>query len=222
MVRSGNGGSGRGSRGKTSPPVDTRLGHGCIAPVPRALLVGHSGDVEADLVGAAVLAAAVATGVHVVRLLLALAGTRDAQERRREGVGLTLRVEDMKGLVRDARGDDDKVLVREYQADLKTHLAKAKDLAEKIQEIKAGRLNGKDAVATFEQFHELLQNIANSIQNLDSMADLDFVMRKLFMNLTVTDQKITGITQNSPFCDLYETKTILHNGESVVVNEKPR
>jgi hypothetical protein len=31
---------------------------------------------------------------------------------------------------------------------------------------------------------------------------LDFIIKKLFMNVTVTNQKVTDITQNSPFREL--------------------
>ena len=47
-----------------------------------------------------------------------------------------------------------------------------------------------------------LNFIANLIQNIDAITDLDFIMRKIFMNFTVTDQKVTKITQNSPFREL--------------------
>jgi site-specific DNA recombinase len=110
------------------------------------------------------------------------------------------RAEDMKNLSRGAKGD--KVLVKEYQADMKKHLGKAKELAEQITKIKSERLNATDAIATYEDFHELFGNLANLIQKIDSMADLEYIIRKIFMNVTVTDQKVANITQNSPFREL--------------------
>lgn len=110
------------------------------------------------------------------------------------------RMEDMKELSRAAKGD--KVLVKEYQADTKKHLGKVKELGEQIAKLKSERLNPSDAIATFEEFHELFANLANLIQKIDGMADLDFIIKKIFMNVTVTDQKVAHITQNSPFREL--------------------
>jgi site-specific DNA recombinase len=110
------------------------------------------------------------------------------------------RVEDMKELIRRDKGD--KVLEREYKKDLKIHLEKASDLEDKLKKIKAKKDNAKNAVATYEEFHELFENIANLIPKIDGMTDLDFIIKKLFMNVTVTDQKVTEITQNSPFREL--------------------
>lgn len=110
------------------------------------------------------------------------------------------RMEDMKELARGAKGD--RVLVKEYQADMKANLAKAKELSEQITILKSQRLNPNEAIATFEEFHELFKNIANLIRKIDGMADLDFIIRKIFMNVTVTDQKVADITQNSPFREL--------------------
>ncbi|MBI2473381.1 recombinase family protein [Candidatus Uhrbacteria bacterium] len=110
------------------------------------------------------------------------------------------RMEDMKELARGAKGD--KVLVKEYQADMKASLAKAKELSAQITKLKIEHLNPKEAIATFEEFHELFANLAQLIQKIDSMADLDSIIKKIFMNVTVTDQKVTQITQNSPFREL--------------------
>lgn len=124
------------------------------------------------------------------------------------------RVEDMKELVRKDKGD--KVLEREYKGDMKIHLEKSKELERKVQKLKAQKDNVKGALATYEEFHELFQNIANLIPKIDAMADLDYIIKKLFMNVTVTDQKVADITQNSPFREL------CWSPNSAMVNEKQR
>ncbi len=121
-----------------------------------------------------------------------------AQKRQAE-----MRVEDMKELIRRDKGD--KVLEREYKADLKMHIAKGQELGKKIAKLKAQKENAKDAIATYAEFHELFQNIAELIPKMDNMAELDFIIKKLFMNVTVTNQKVTNITQNSPFRELCGT-----------------
>ena len=109
------------------------------------------------------------------------------------------RVVDIKELL---QSEDDTVLKREYKNDLKTQLEKVKYLDGKISKLKTERVNGNDAVVAIGDFIELFQNIANLIRKIDSMADLDFIMRKLFMNFVVKDQKVAEITQNSPFREL--------------------
>lgn len=104
----------------------------------------------------------------------------------------------LKRLARGAKGD--KVLVKEYRVDIKKHLVK--ELAAQIAKLKVERVNTSDAIATYEEFHELFQNVANLTQKIDSMADLDFIIKKFFMNVTVIDQKVTKITPNSPFREL--------------------
>ncbi|KKR03078.1 MAG: Recombinase [Candidatus Uhrbacteria bacterium GW2011_GWF2_39_13] len=110
------------------------------------------------------------------------------------------RVSDMKELIRDAKGD--KVLVKEYESDMKKHLAKVKDIDKELKKLEVTRTDAHGALVNFEEFHELFQNIAVHIQNIDAMNDLDFIMRKLFINFTITDGKVTEITQNSPFREL--------------------
>ncbi len=110
------------------------------------------------------------------------------------------RVVDMKELARAAKGE--KMLVKEYQEDMKKNLAKSKELAEKIKKLNAPKLNASDVVLAFEDFHELFQNLASYIQKVESMKDLDYIMRKLFMNFSVKDGKVAGVTQNSPFREL--------------------
>jgi site-specific DNA recombinase len=110
------------------------------------------------------------------------------------------RVADMKELIQEAKGD--KMLVKEYEADMKKHIVATKDTGKKLKKLEAIKLNAQGALVSFEEFHELFQNIAEYIQKIDSMADLDFIMRKLFMNFVVENGKVTEVTQNSPFREL--------------------
>lgn len=128
------------------------------------------------------------------------------------------RIEDMKELIQDAKGD--KVLVKEYEIDLKKHLTKSKAITAQLKELTATKVDAKQAVLTFDEFHELFQNIANYIQKVDSMADLDYLMRKLFMNFTVTDKKVTNIKQNSPFAELLQKEKTPHDEKSSLVTPR--
>ncbi|MDP2632051.1 MAG: hypothetical protein Q8P30_04795 [Candidatus Uhrbacteria bacterium] len=54
---------------------------------------------------------------------------------------------------------------------------------------------------------------------MDIMADLDFIMRKIFMNVTITDQKVADITQNSPFRELcLDTDSAMVTSKTTAMN----
>lgn len=103
------------------------------------------------------------------------------------------------------RGEEDRVLVTEYKHDLKEQLEKAKKLEAQIKAAKLKRERANDVILTYESFIELFQNLAQRIQKIESMEQLNFVIKKLFTNFVVDGQKVTKITQNSPFGELCGT-----------------
>lgn len=100
------------------------------------------------------------------------------------------------------RKEEDAVLIREYKKDLKTGLEEAKKLEAQINASKLKRERANDIILTYESFIELFQNLAQRIQKIDRMDQLDFVIKKLFSNFLVDGQKVLQITQNSPFREL--------------------
>jgi hypothetical protein len=96
-------------------------------------------------------------------------------------------------------------------------LKASKELSAKLKKLTTKKVDAKQAILTFDDFHELFQNIANYIQKVDSMADLDYLMRKLFMNFTVTNKKVTNIQQNSPFAELSVQSKNHPEGDSLMV-----
>ncbi len=100
------------------------------------------------------------------------------------------------------RGETDADLRREFKRDVQKDVAASLELAEKIKTLKKVKEASTDAMASMEEFVELFRNIANLARKIDSMADLDYIMRKLLTNLTVKGGKIIHITQNSPFREL--------------------
>ena len=85
---------------------------------------------------------------------------------------------------------------------MKKQVKKKKELDAELKRLQATKTNANEAIVSFDEFHELFQNIANYIQKIDSMKNLDYIMRKLFMNFYIKDQKVAEITQNSPFREL--------------------
>ena len=112
---------------------------------------------------------------------------------------LAQRITDTKEQIRN---EEDTVLIREYKRDLKEQLEKAKILEAKIKVTKQNRERANDVILTYENFYELFHNLAQRIQNIERMDQLDFVIKKLFTNFLVDGQKVLQITQNSPFREL--------------------
>ena len=97
---------------------------------------------------------------------------------------------------------DDTVLEKEFKNDLRQHISRQKELEREIHKIKKQRTDGKRAYQSYEEFIELFGNLAQRIKILQNMEDLDFVLRKVFLNFVVEGKKVTKITQNSPFREL--------------------
>ena len=128
------------------------------------------------------------------------------------------RLEDVKDLMRMHKND--KMLISEFKKDMKKHRAKLDDLDQQIEKLKGQRVNVKSTILTFEEFHELFKNTADLIGKIDHMADLDFVMRKIFMNFAVEDGKVIEIRQTPIFAALSETKKNLLLEDTSLVTSK--
>lgn len=110
------------------------------------------------------------------------------------------RAEEAKQLLAEHKGDA--ILVKEFKADLVKHLENHKIIEKKIAMTEQEKEAGKTAIQSYEEFIELFGNVAQRIQKITNMADLDFILKKLFSNFVVEGEKVTKITQNSPFGEL--------------------
>lgn len=115
----------------------------------------------------------------------------------------TDRVETTKDLLKQHSADA--VLVKEFKIDLKQHLAKQKELEDDIRKLQKKREASHEAIQSYDEFIELLSNLAQHIKKLRNMDDLDSVMKKVFVNFYVEGKKVVNITQNSPFRELCES-----------------
>lgn len=106
------------------------------------------------------------------------------------------------------RKEEDEDLRHEFRKDIKTDLVASKELARKIQQLKTSRDSASSTFASLEELVELFQNVAKLIQKIDSMTDLDFILRKLFSNFVIKNGKVTQITQNSPFRELCASENV--------------
>lgn len=96
----------------------------------------------------------------------------------------------------------DAVLASVFKENLKTHITNEKGLEKELRDLHRKRDRAKDAIFTFEEFIELFGNLAKNIQKIKVMTQLDFIMKKVFMNFVVDGKKVVQITQNSLFREL--------------------
>ena len=68
-----------------------------------------------------------------------------------------------------------------------------------IEKAKTVFENQKDAILDYPVFLELFRQLPNSIRKTRNMADLDMLMKKIFSNFTINNQKVAQITLNQPF-----------------------
>lgn len=78
-------------------------------------------------------------------------------------------------------------------------------IEERLEEIKNQLVKSKEVILNYENFLELMQNLAKNTRNIKEMEALDFVLRKMFSNFTIMDEKTAIYTLNSPFRELVES-----------------
>lgn len=125
------------------------------------------------------------------------------------------KMEDLKDLFQLHKKD--RSLVALYRDDLKKQKRELDELTLELSYLQQSRSRSSETIATYEQFIELMQNLAQQIKKIGSMEDLDFIMQKVFSNFTIEGRKVTKITQNSPFRELCDSQFSMDSQKSVLV-----
>ncbi len=125
---------------------------------------------------------------------------------------LTLRLEKSKLENRLARAknllydEKDERVQKDTQQDiarLKEQIETAETSIAKIEKEVAA---GKVAILTYEEFLELMEKLPKTLASKETMADLDYVIRKVFSNFTVRGKNLETITLSAPFDALCDQK----------------
>lgn len=99
--------------------------------------------------------------------------------------------------------DDQSVRVI-FESDLKTELANVEAQKESLKLLDKKIKEGEVAPLTHEQFIELMNNLPDEIAKTTDMKQLDYKIRKIFLNFTVKDKKVLLYTLQSPFKEFVE------------------
>ncbi len=116
------------------------------------------------------------------------------------------KVETIKNMLAGNERDDIKNLYRE---DLKPTQAELRQIEEKVDKVKTYIEAGKDSILTYEEFIELMENMPKVMKKMRNMNELDYIIRKIFLNFTVAPKKVMKSTLNTPFDALEVQKVSL-------------
>ena len=94
---------------------------------------------------------------------------------------------------------DDQALRDSFKSDLTQKEKELAELGEQIQKHKTALDTNKSAILTYPDFLELLAKLPVVIRKTKHMEDLDFLIRKIFSNFTISKQKTAQIKLNEPF-----------------------
>ncbi|MFZ2153166.1 MAG: recombinase family protein [Microgenomates group bacterium] len=123
-----------------------------------------------------------------------------AEESQKEKQALTIR----QYILRYEKQRDKRRLVESYEGDL----TKMEDrLAEVKGELKRVRYEleiSKRIPKTFDEFLELVKIIPQEVEKAKALRQLDFILRKVFLNFTIKDKKVTNYTLNPIFTKVYK------------------
>ncbi len=86
-----------------------------------------------------------------------------------------------------------------FKGDLAKKQAAIKQRGIELEKMKYALQNQAAAILDYPLFLELFKQLPNSIRKTRNMADLDMLMKKIFSNFTINNQKVAQITLNQPF-----------------------
>jgi site-specific DNA recombinase len=116
--------------------------------------------------------------------------------------------------------DDDPETRAAFRGDLKKIAA---DLRNVDSEIKKGReaiAANKGSVLTHAEFLELMEKLPKILHGMKTMADIDFAIRKMYLNFTVNGKNVVKATLCQPFDELY-TLTVPNGGHGETRTPNP-
>lgn len=102
--------------------------------------------------------------------------------------------------------EKDDVIQATFKEDLKSLGKQISALDVEIEKVEAVVKAGTVAIITYEKFLELMEKLPKTMASIKNMAELDFVIRKVFSNFTVRGKNVENITLSTPFDALRDPK----------------
>ncbi|MFZ2189365.1 MAG: recombinase family protein [Candidatus Magasanikiibacteriota bacterium] len=96
-----------------------------------------------------------------------------------------------------------------FKEDLKQLEKDINNLETEIDELKDEKERNNSVTLTYSEYLELFNNLAERIKKIGVMEDLNFIMKKIFLNFTIKEGKVALYTLNSPFGEFVKDRIVL-------------
>lgn len=118
---------------------------------------------------------------------------------------LTNKIKRTKDFLLDEKDESLKAM---FGRDLKNFEQEKETARTQLDELKEKRAKVNSTILNFQEFLELFENLASRIGKITHLQTLDFVMRKIFLNFTVKDKKVTCCVLTKTFEKLYKASKV--------------
>ena len=105
--------------------------------------------------------------------------------------------------------DADDEMKEIFKDDLRSYERNRKKVKKDIKKVEDIIEKGKASILTYEEFLELMENMPKTIANFETMGELDYIIKKIFLNFYIKDKKVVKSTLKSPF-DSLKTVNVLN------------
>ena len=95
-----------------------------------------------------------------------------------------------------------------YKGDLERISKEIKEVEGLIEKNKRILEHGNATIVTYEKFLELLEKMPQNMAFSGNLSDIDFMVRKVFLNFTVSQKKVEEFTLNEPFSKFTTAKVV--------------
>lgn len=99
-----------------------------------------------------------------------------------------------------------------FREDIKNHQMNLLQIETDIEALEMTIASSKPTISEYKEFLELMENLPKYIRGEDDMEVLDFYIRKIFSNFTITNGNVSNSTLSSPF-DKLENINISKGGQ---------
>lgn len=96
-------------------------------------------------------------------------------------------------------GNEDESVKELFRADLQPTQEKIKEVEARIAKLQTFINAGKESIVSYSEFLELMEKMPKIIRGMKNMKELDYIIRKIFLNFTVDLENVVKSTLNSPF-----------------------
>jgi site-specific DNA recombinase len=115
-----------------------------------------------------------------------------------------LRYEQRLVKIKEMMLEEDKETREEFKRDLDQTKRDILVIDDGIEKVERKQDATRSVPLTYPEFIELMENMGKIIASIKNMSELDFVIKKIFLNFTVSAKKVENRTLSTPFDALYE------------------